>query len=298
MELRHRLRRFELDVRFSLGWETLALVGPSGAGKTSVLRAIAGLLRPDEGRIVEKDRTLVDTRRRLVLPPEDRAVGMVFQDGALFPHLTVARNVAYGLRPRPHGRRERDERVAALLERFGIAPLGGAHPGEISGGERQRAALARAVGRSPRVLLLDEPLSALDSSPRRRSPRELSSWLGGAATARPSSSRTTTKTWRAWPTASSSWTRAGSSRTAAMHDLVREPASRFVAAFTGVNLFAGVAVRVRRGDRGPRGAGPGGHDAADRRGQGRRSPSTPGRSSSSRPPWSPRLPGPTRSPAR
>ena len=130
VELRHRLRRFELDVRFGLGRETLALVGPSGAGKTSVLRAVAGLLRPDGGKIVLGDLVLVDTRGHVGLPPEDRAVGMVFQDGALFPHLTVAQNVAYGLRPRPRGRRERSRRVTELLERFGIASLARARPVE------------------------------------------------------------------------------------------------------------------------------------------------------------------------
>jgi molybdate transport system ATP-binding protein len=240
VELRHRLRRFELDVRFALGRETLALVGPSGAGKTSVLRAIAGLLRPDHGSIVLGDLVLVDTRRHVGLPPEDRAVGMVFQDGALFPHLTVAKNVAYGLWPRPGSRRDRDRRVTALLERFGIASLAKARPVEISGGERQRTALARAVGRSPRVLLLDEPLSALDSVTKAQVSRELSRWLGelrlptilvshdygdvvGLAD-------------RVLVIDEGRLVQDGT-----VDDLVRAPASSFVAAFTGGNYFTGEA---------------------------------------------------------
>jgi len=240
VELRHKLRRFELDVRFALGRETLALVGPSGAGKTSVLRAIAGLLRPDSGRIVLGDLVLVDSHRHVRLPPEDRAVGMVFQDGALFPHLTVAKNVAYGLRPRPRGRRDRDQRVTALLERFGIASLAKARPVEISGGERQRTALARAVGRSPRVLLLDEPLSALDSVTKAQVSRELSRWLGELRL----------------PTILVSHDYGDVVGLAdrvlvidegrliqdgTVDDLVRAPASPFVAAFTGGNYFAGEA---------------------------------------------------------
>jgi molybdate transport system ATP-binding protein len=245
VELHHRLRRVDLDVRFSLGWETLALVGPSGAGKTSVLRTIAGLLRPDHGRIAQGRRVLVDTERGIALPPEDRAVGMMFQEGALFPHLSIGRNVAYGLRPRPRSAKERRQRVAALLERFGVASLAAARPAEVSGGERQRAALARAVATTPRVLLLDEPLSALDSVTKASVARELSQWLAELRL----------------PTILVSHDyndvvgladrvavmEAGAVvQTGTMDELARSPASPFVAAFTRGNLFVGAA--VRRGD--------------------------------------------------
>jgi len=151
-----RLRTFELDVELIVGRETVALVGPSGAGKTTVLRAIAGLRRPDHGRIALGDRAWFDSDTRVNLPPEARSVGLVFQEYALFPHMTVRANVAFG----------GQGRVDELLERFGIAALADAHPGAISGGERQRVALARALARDPAVLLFDEPLSALDAATR------------------------------------------------------------------------------------------------------------------------------------
>ena len=246
VELRHPLRQFELDVRFQVGSETLALVGPSGAGKTSVLRAIAGLLRPKEGIIMAGETPLIDTTRRVMLPPEDRAVGMMFQEGALFPHMSVAKNVAYGLRPRPKNRAERRHRVRELLDQFGIASLAKARPGEISGGERQRVALARAVGRSPRVLLLDEPLSALDSVTKAQVSAELARWLSELRL----------------PTILVSHDfedvaglanrvvvldRGKVVQDASVDDFVDAPASPFVAAFTGVNFFHGTAARA--GDR-------------------------------------------------
>lgn len=163
IRLRHALGRLELHVHLSMGAETLALIGPSGAGKSSVLRFVAGLAAPDHGRVVCGGRVLLDTERRVDLPPEERGIGIVFQDGALFPHLTIAQNIEYGLRPRPGDRNERRERVVTILERFGIAELAAAKPGRVSGGERQRVALARAVATSPAMLLLDEPLSALDA---------------------------------------------------------------------------------------------------------------------------------------
>ena len=150
------LRALRVDLALDVGRETVALVGPSGAGKTTVLRAIAGLLRPASGRIAFGDTAWFDAARRIDLPPERRSVGYLFQDYALFPHLSVRRNVAYG----------GSGRVDELLERFGIARLAGARPGEISGGERQRVALARALSRGPEVLLLDEPLAALDAHTR------------------------------------------------------------------------------------------------------------------------------------
>ena len=152
----HPLRSFRLSVAESLGRETLALVGPSGAGKSSVLRAIAGLLRPERGRIALGADTWLDTDAGIDLAPERRSVGFVFQEYALFPHLDVRRNVAFGGR----------ERVDELLERFRISHLAQARPADLSGGERQRVALARALARDPAVLLLDEPLSALDAHTR------------------------------------------------------------------------------------------------------------------------------------
>lgn len=157
-ELSHPLRSFDLELTLEVEPGTLALVGPSGAGKSSVLRAVAGLLRVARGRISLDGEAWLDTSRRVDVPPEGRSVGLVFQDYALFPHLSVRRNVVYGAPDR--------RSVDGLLERFRIRHLADARPTEISGGERQRVALARALARDPRVLLLDEPLAALDSHTR------------------------------------------------------------------------------------------------------------------------------------
>jgi molybdate transport system ATP-binding protein len=168
VRLRHRLTRLELDVDLSVGRETVALVGPSGAGKSSILRAIAGVSTPDAGRIAVGDRVLFDSERGVDLAPEARRVGLVFQDGALFPHMTVAENVAFGGLRRA-GRVD----VGGLLERFGIGPLASARPPSLSGGEGQRVALARAVASDPEALLLDEPLSSLDPATKGRVAHEL-----------------------------------------------------------------------------------------------------------------------------
>jgi molybdate transport system ATP-binding protein len=146
------LRSFRVRVALDVApGETVALVGPSGAGKSTVLRAVAGLVRPAARRI-ECGRTWFDEDTNV--PPERRSVGFVFQEYALFPHLSVERNVAFA------------GAVDGLLERLGIAHLARAKPGELSGGERQRVALARALARRPKLLLLDEPLSALDPHTR------------------------------------------------------------------------------------------------------------------------------------
>jgi ABC-type sulfate/molybdate transport systems ATPase subunit len=157
------LRSFTLELALEVGNETVALVGPSGAGKTSVLRAIAGLARPGRGRISYGDLSWFDSAQGLCLPPEERSVGLVFQEYALFPHLDVRRNVAFG----------GGGNVEELLERFRIGHLAGARPTRLSGGERQRVALARALARDPAVLLLDEPLSALDAHTKTRVRAEL-----------------------------------------------------------------------------------------------------------------------------
>lgn len=165
------VRRFpggpEIRARTALtsgGGRVTVLFGPSGSGKTTVLRALAGLDRPDGGEIRFGDETWFDARRGLFVRPQARRVGCLFQEYALFPHLSVAGNVGYGLAGRPRG--EREERVRALAARLRIADLLVRRPGELSGGQRQRVALARALAPEPRLLLLDEPLSALDAPTR------------------------------------------------------------------------------------------------------------------------------------
>ena len=171
VELDVPLRSFQLGLSLAVGAETVAIVGPSGAGKSTVLRAIAGLLRPRAGRIALDGDAWFDSARGVDVPTEERSVGMVFQHYALFPHLTVRRNVEFG----------GVERAGMLLERFGIAHLADARPRQLSGGERQRVALARALARDPRVLLLDEPLSALDPHTRDGVRQELAGHLGELA---------------------------------------------------------------------------------------------------------------------
>jgi len=140
------------------------LFGPSGSGKTTVLRALAGLDRPDEGSIAFGGETWLDAAHGRFAPPQERGVGLLFQDYALFPHLSVRANIAYGLGRLAAG--ERAVRVAEQAERFGLGGLLGRRPAGLSGGEKQRVALARALAPQPRLLLLDEPLSALDGPTR------------------------------------------------------------------------------------------------------------------------------------
>jgi molybdate transport system ATP-binding protein len=149
-------RSFDVRAALSLGAETIGLVGASGAGKTSLLRSVAGLERPYAGRIALGDELWLDAELGIDLSPERRRVGYLPQDYGLFPHLTVAGNVRFA------GKRDRPD----LLERLGIAHLARARPRQLSGGERQRVALARALARDPRVLLLDEPFGALDAITR------------------------------------------------------------------------------------------------------------------------------------
>jgi molybdate transport system ATP-binding protein len=172
-QVRTGLRGFDLDLELrAAAGAPLALVGRSGSGKTSMLRAIAGLLSPREGRVALGDSAWLDTERDIDLAPERRGCGFLFQDYALFPRMSAWRNVAYGV---GGPRRERRPRALAMLERFGVAALAEARPATMSGGERQRVALARALAARPPVLLLDEPLSALDSTTRREAIGELRS---------------------------------------------------------------------------------------------------------------------------
>jgi ABC-type Fe3+/spermidine/putrescine transport system ATPase subunit len=146
--------------------EVLVLLGPSGSGKTTVLRLVLGFLAPERGA-VRIDGRLVAADGRIVEPPEARGLAVVFQDLALWPHLTVHGNLAFGLEARRVPRSEREDRIAAALARLGLADKGGQYPGELSGGERQRVAIARALVLEPRGVLLDEPLTNLDAILRR-----------------------------------------------------------------------------------------------------------------------------------
>ncbi len=163
-------RPFLLDVAFATDAERVALVGPSGAGKSLTLRAIAGLLRPDAGHVRLAGDVLFDAARSIHLAPEQRGVGLVFQDYALFPHLTVAQNVAFGLQRgwRNATRGNVSDEVRLWLRDFGLEELAGHYPVQVSGGQQQRVALARALAPRPRLLLLDEPFAALDQALRER----------------------------------------------------------------------------------------------------------------------------------
>jgi molybdate transport system ATP-binding protein len=233
VDLSQPLRAFDLELTLEVGPETLALVGPSGAGKSSVLRAIAGLMRPARGRVALDGETWLDTARRVDVPPERRSVGFVFQDYALFPHLTVRSNVAFGAADR------RD--VGDLLHRFRIGQLADARPGEISGGERQRVALARALAREPSVLLLDEPLSALDTPTRagvRGELRELLRGLGlPVIVVTHDFEDAATLADRVGAIVDGTLRQVGSPA-----DLAAAPVDPFVATFTGANLVSGSAV--------------------------------------------------------
>ena len=164
VSIRAHAGSFVLDAAFQTGPGATAILGESGAGKSLTLRAIAGLLRPDSGRISVRGATVFDSDARVDVPIRRRRLGYVFQDYALFPHLTVRRNLAFGLRGVPRDEAQRTvARVAELLE---IGELLDRMPGQLSGGQRQRAAVGRALATEPNALLLDEPFSALDAPTR------------------------------------------------------------------------------------------------------------------------------------
>jgi molybdate transport system ATP-binding protein len=162
---------FQLNVAFAVEKGITILFGPSGAGKTTLLDCIAGLADPDQGRIVVGERVLFDSEEGVNLSPTERRIGYVFQDLALFHHLSVEANVGYGLRGLKS--EERKQRVAGALEALGISELRERRPAELSGGERQRVALARTLATQPAVLLLDEPLAALDMPVRMKIAEDL-----------------------------------------------------------------------------------------------------------------------------
>jgi molybdate transport system ATP-binding protein len=168
-------RRFELDVRFRSDAKRIVLFGPSGAGKSLTLQAIAGLITPDIGRIAFNDRVLFDTQTGIHLRPQQRRIAYLFQDYALFPHLTVAQNVGFGLRRSwlPLRHPQEHPLVQQWLRAFRIENTAASYPSQLSGGQRQRVALARALVSQPDLLLLDEPFAALDQSLRQHMREEL-----------------------------------------------------------------------------------------------------------------------------
>ena len=235
----HALRSFDAsaDLTVERG-QTLALVGPSGAGKTTFLRVVAGLVRPSSGFVSLDQTVLLDTDMGLDVPAEQRRVGYLFQEYALFPHLDVIGNIRFGVRG--------ISRVDELLERFRISHLSHARVHELSGGERQRVALARALARDPALLLLDEPVSALDTHTRggvRAELRELLETLN----------LPTVLVTHDFEDAAALASQVGVInqgrilQLASPNELVSIPADPFVATFTGATLIAGQAVGSRNG---------------------------------------------------
>ena len=172
--IRLTLGPLDLDMEITIGeGEVVALLGPNGAGKTTLLRAVAGLVPFQSGHVRLDDKVLEDTATHEYVPTERRPIGFVFQDYLLFPHLSVLENVAFGLRSRGVPGRAADEKAARWLDRVGLRSYARAKPAELSGGQRQRIALARALAPDPRLLLLDEPLAALDVTTRAEVRRDL-----------------------------------------------------------------------------------------------------------------------------
>ncbi len=221
------LRAFQLELTLAVD-STVALVGPSGAGKSTVLNAIAGLVEPAAGSIRCGRATWFDAGAGIFLRPEERRVGLVFQDYALFPHLTVRQNVEYARR----------RTADPYLERFKISHLADARPGSLSGGERQRVALARALARDPEILLLDEPLSALDAHTKIDVRSELQQLLADLAIP-------TLLVTHDFEDAAALAGQIGVivdgrlRQTGGPAELVARPADPFVASFTGANLLHG-----------------------------------------------------------
>jgi molybdate transport system ATP-binding protein len=229
LPLRHYRLELALDVE-----GVVALVGPSGAGKSSILNVIAGLARPPSGRVSLGEDVWQDSDRGVFLAPDRRRVGFVFQEYALFPHMSVRQNVAYA----------GGQRVDELLERFEISRLASARPDQLSGGERQRVALARALARDPGVLLLDEPLAALDTHTKASVRRELAQLLLEF-------SLPTLIVTHDYDDAVTIADRVGVvvdgqlRQLGTPHELLTQPADAFVALFTGANLLPGHVVRRR-----------------------------------------------------
>ena len=236
-----RLGTLELDVEFEVApGRIVGLLGPNGAGKTTLLRVLAGLLAPDEGRVVLDDIVLDDTSRGVHVPPEDRPVGVVFQHYVLFPHLSALENVAFGLRSRGVPKAEARRTAAEWLSKVGLEGFVSNKPKQLSGGQAQRVALARALATQPRLLLLDEPLAALDASTRLETRRELRRQLDGYDGVR---LLVTHDPMEAIALAERLIVLEGGriSQTGSPSEISEQPRSRYVADLVGVNLYRGWA---------------------------------------------------------
>ncbi|HEX9016509.1 MAG TPA: ABC transporter ATP-binding protein [Chloroflexota bacterium] len=236
--IRKSLAGFNLDVSLSVGDGMVAIFGPSGSGKSLTLQCIAGLLRPDAGRIAINGRTVFDSECGVNVRPQDRRIGYVFQDYALLPHLTVAENIVYGLNRVP--RAERRHRLDKMLALMRLQGLEDRRPDHLSGGQQQRVALARALVTDPEILLLDEPFSALDSPIRGRLHAEVLSILSGLpitallVTHDLAEAFTLSKTMAVYDAG-------GVLQIGPREEVLRRPSSRTVARFTATkNLFRGV----------------------------------------------------------
>lgn len=172
VDIEKTLGNFRLKVAFEAGNETLALLGASGSGKSMTLKCIAGIETPDKGRIVVDDVVLFDSEKHIDLTPQQRHTGLMFQNYALFPNMTVLQNIRAGANREPD-KKKREAAVAAVMDSFGLMPLAGHLPSQLSGGQQQRTALARILVSNPRILLLDEPFSALDNHLRFRLEQEV-----------------------------------------------------------------------------------------------------------------------------
>jgi len=240
------LREFTLSVAFEVeAGETLVVIGPSGCGKTTTLNIISGLLRPEAGRVVLEGGTLFDSSAGIDVPVEKRKIGYVFQDFALFPHLSLADNVAYGL----HCQKMKKDKIAArvqwALEMVGLAGMAQRKPPQISGGEKQRVALARAIALESPLLLLDEPLGALDAQTRRSVRGELRAVLRKVQ-------RTTIMVTHDHVDALTFGDRicvldrGEIIQIGDKHELLTSPRCKFVADLVGANFFEGTISSLRR----------------------------------------------------
>ncbi len=249
VDLEKRLDGFQLSARFRADASLVALFGPSGSGKSLTLQCIAGLARPDRGRVAMGGRVLYDSRQGIDLSPQRRRIGYVFQNYALFPHLTVEQNICYGIHGLPPG--EKREKAGMLMKLMRLNGLGDRFPGELSGGQQQRVALARALAVGPQLLLLDEPFSALDSAIRGKLHRELlqiREELGvGLLLVTHNLEEAYTLSREMVVYDAGKVLQAGS-----REEILRHPASRTVARFTGAkNIFTAVVDEVERpGSRG------------------------------------------------